>query len=65
MCFPKNAEWLNWINQGKLLYVDKQKTQALIDQQRRILAEVEYLDLDSAAKIIKRFWKSQTFWRKR
>lgn len=55
MCFPKNAEWLNWINQGKLLYVDKQKIQTLIDQQRRILAEVEYIDLDSAAKIIKRF----------
>ena len=27
-----NAEWLNWISQGKALYMDKQKIQALIDQ---------------------------------
>lgn len=54
--FPKdNAEWLNWINQGKLLYADKEKIQTLIDQQRTILADVEYLDLDSAAKVVKDF----------
>ena len=54
--FPKdNAEWLNWINQGKLLYADKKKIQALIDQQRTNLADVDYLDLDSVAKIIKDF----------
>ena len=54
--FPKNnAEWLNWISQGKLLYADKQKIQALIDKQRTILAEVEYLDLDSVTKIIQNF----------
>jgi hypothetical protein len=54
--YPKdNAEWLNWITQGKALYLDKTRIQTLIDQQRRTLADVEYLDLDSAAKIIKKF----------
>ncbi len=54
--FPKdNAEWLNWINQNKLLYVDKEKIQTLINQQRINLAEVEYLDLDSVAKVVKDF----------
>lgn len=54
--FPKhNAEWLNWISQGKLLYADKQKIQALIDKQRTILADVDYLDLEDVAKVIKTF----------
>lgn len=54
--FPKkNAEWLNWISQGKALYIDKEKVQNLIDQQRTILADVDYLDLDFAAKILKDF----------
>ena len=54
--FPKNnAEWLNWISQGKLLYADKQKIQALIDKQRTILADVDYLNLEDVAKIIKTF----------
>ena len=54
--FPKNnAEWLNWISQGKLLYADKQKIQALIDKQRTILTDVAYLDLEDVAKIIKTF----------
>ena len=54
--FPKNnAEWLNWITQGKALYLNKEKLQDLIDQQRTILADVEYLDLDSAANIVKNF----------
>ena len=54
--FPKdNAEWLNWIAQGKLLYVDKQKIQALMSQQRTILADVGYLDLDAVANIVKNF----------
>ena len=58
--FPKNnAEWLNWINQGKLLYVDKEKIQALISKQRTNLAEVEYLDLDSVANIIENFENPQ------
>ncbi len=50
-----NAEWLNWINQGKALYLNKEEIQALIDKQRTNLAEVEYLDLDSVAKIVKDF----------
>lgn len=54
--YPKdNAEWLNWISQGKLLYADKEKIQNLIAQQRRTLAEVSYLDLNSVAKIVKDF----------
>ena len=54
--FPKkNSEWLNWITQGKALYLDKEKIQTLIDQQRTILADVDYLDLDSMAKVIENF----------
>ena len=54
--FPKdNAEWLNWVSQDKLLYVDKKKIQTLIDQQRTNPADVAYLDLDSVAKIIENF----------
>ena len=54
--YPKdNAEWLNWSSQGKLLYVNKEKIQILIDQQRRNLADVEYLDLNYVAKVIKDF----------
>lgn len=54
--FPKgNAEWLNWITQAKLLYVDKERIQNLIDQQRTILADVDYLDLDSVTKIVESF----------
>ena len=54
--FPKNnSEWLNWISQGKALYLDKEKVQTLIDQQRTILADVEYLDLNSVAKIVENF----------
>ncbi len=53
---PKdNAEWLNWITQGKLLYADKEKLQTLIDQQRINLAEVDYLDLESVAKVLQIF----------
>lgn len=54
--FPKdNSEWLNWISQGKALYLDKEKIQTLITQQRTNLADVEYLDLDSAAKVVENF----------
>ena len=60
--FPKNnAEWLNWISQGKLLYADKQKIQALIDKQRTILTDVAYLDLEDVAKVIKTF-ENPTFY---
>ena len=51
--YPKDtAEWLNWIQQDKSLYLDKQKIQAIIDQQRRNLAEVAYLNLDNIENII-------------
>ena len=54
--FPKdNSEWLNWISQGKALYLNKEKIQILIDQQRTNLADVDYLDLDSMAKVIENF----------
>ena len=54
--FPKdNAEWLNWIIQGKSEWLDKEKIQALIDQQRTNLAEVEYLDLEALAKVVNSF----------
>ena len=54
------AEWLNWVSQGKLLWVDKKKIQGLIDKQRINLAEVEYLDLNSVAKVIKNFRNPKT-----
>lgn len=39
--YPKdNLEWLNWINQGKMIYGDKEKIQALVAQQRMNGAEV-------------------------
>ena len=54
--FPKdNEEWLNWIQQGKSLYLDKKRIQDLINQQRINLADVEYLNLDSIANIIQNF----------
>ena len=54
--FPKdNAEWLNWVSQGKLLYADKERIQDLINQQQTNLADVDYLDLDSIANIVKDF----------
>ena len=53
---PKdNAEWLNWIHQGKLVWRDKEKIQDLINKQRTNPAEVEYLDLDEATKINNNF----------
>ena len=54
--FPKdNAEWLNWISQGKATYLDHQKIKALIAQQRINLADVDYLDLKDVANITKSF----------
>ena len=50
-----NAEWLNWITQGKALYLNKQKIQTLIDQQRTNLADVAYLDLNLVESLIKTF----------
>lgn len=54
--FPKTtAKWLNWISQGKADYLDKEKIQTLIIQQRTNFAEVNYLDLNSIANIIENF----------
>lgn len=54
--FPKDyAEWVNWIQQGKLEYIKKEKVQNLIAEQRSNLAEVSHLDLNFVAKIIKNF----------
>ncbi|MBQ4328139.1 MAG: hypothetical protein IJC27_00275 [Lentisphaeria bacterium] len=54
--YPKDLhEWLTWIQDGKSLYLDKEKIQKLIDQQRRNLADVEYLNLDSINNIIQNF----------
>ena len=50
-----NSEWLNWISQDKALYLNKQKIQELIDQQRTNLAEVAYLDLNLIESLIKTF----------
>ncbi len=53
---PKDIhEWLNWISQGKTLYLNKNKIQILIDQQRTNLADVEYLDLNLIKTLIKDF----------
>lgn len=39
--FPKdNIDWLRWIEQGKMIYGNKEKLQALIAQQRINVAEV-------------------------
>lgn len=56
-----NAEWLHWIEQGKLLWVDKEKIQNLIAEQRINLAEVDYLDLDFVAKVIEKFENPKLF----
>ena len=54
--YPKDThEWLNWIQQGKALYLDKEKIQSMIAQQRRNPADVSYLDLDSLEKIVQDF----------
>jgi len=45
--FPKQNEyWLNWINQGKLLYANKEKLQIVITQQRTNSAEVSNHNLE-------------------
>lgn len=56
--FPKdNAEWVKWIADGKLLYIDKEKIQPIMNQLQTIPADVARirLDLKAAAKIIKNF----------
>lgn len=54
--FPKDTSgWLNWITQGKLRYVDKKRVLNLIAQRRTNFAEVDYLDLELATKVVKGF----------
>lgn len=56
--FPKdNHEWVKWITDGKLLYVDKEKIQPILSQLQTNPADVAKikLDLDSATKIIENF----------
>ena len=54
--YPKDThEWLTWIQKNKALYLNKEKVQALIDQQRRNPADVNYLDLDLISKIVRDF----------
>ncbi|WP_407403823.1 LPD1 domain-containing protein [Sodaliphilus sp.] len=51
--FPKDThEWVNWIQQKKLIGGNTKKIQDLIDKQRINLADVEYLDLNLVAKIV-------------
>ena len=58
--FPKNNhEWMNWINQGKLLYVNKEKIQALFEQYQTNPGNVPYFDLDSARSIAQNFVNPQ------
>ena len=60
--FPKdNDEWLNWIQEGKLLRVDeKEKIQAIIDALRINPVDYTHLDLDSIAKIVENFENPRT-----
>ena len=54
--YPKDThEWLTWIQKNKSLYLNKEKIQAQIDQQRRNPADVNYLDLDLISKIVRDF----------
>jgi hypothetical protein len=60
--FPKDThEWINWINQGKGLYYNKEKILNFFDQQRMNHAEVAFglpeqqaqqESLESATKVI-------------
>ncbi|MBR3798748.1 MAG: hypothetical protein IKK36_07535 [Bacteroidales bacterium] len=54
--FPKdNHEWLNWILQGKTLFLNKKKIQNLIDIQGMTFSEPTYLNLNLVTKIVKNF----------
>lgn len=54
--FPKDtANWLNWIQQGKALYLDKERVQNRIAQQRTNSADVSYPDLNSIENIVRNF----------
>ena len=50
--FPKDDyKWIEWIQEGKTRYMDKETIKALLAQQRTNPADVNHLDLKSAAKI--------------
>ena len=51
----ETSKWLYWIQEGKALYLNKEKIQNLINQQRRNLADVAYLDLDAITNIVDNF----------
>ena len=51
--FPKdNIDWLNWINQGKMIYGDKEKLQALLEQQRINVADVNNKNLEHSSQAL-------------
>ena len=49
-----STEWLNWIEQGKLIYADLEKIKVEITQQRMTLADVGYLNLNSIDSLLQR-----------
>ena len=54
--FPKEtANWLNWIQEGKALYLNKEKVQSLITQQQTNFADVSNPDLNSVNNIVNNF----------
>lgn len=60
--FPKDTvKWLNWIQQGKSMYLNKNEVQAIIAEQRTNHAEVSYVDLDFVAKIVEKFENPKLF----
>lgn len=73
--FPKdNIEWLNWINQGKLIYCDKKEIQALSAQLQMNFADVSNQDnrtssvtycLDSLDSILDKFENSKQIYTKK
>ena len=51
--FPRDTkDWVLWIQEGKLLGGNTKQIQTLIDKQRKTLADVDYIDLDSVTKIL-------------
>ena len=46
----ETANWINWIQEGKALYLNKEKVQKLIAQQQRNLANMDNQNLNSATE---------------
>ncbi|GHT12619.1 hypothetical protein AGMMS4956_07510 [Bacteroidia bacterium] len=54
--FPRDtSNWVLWIQQGKALYLNKEKIKVQMEQQRKTLADVPHLDINYIAKIINNF----------